>query len=78
MGLSGLDLGYDLGSAEQHPSAARDLERYATALQSLPGASPAEAKNLSAAVFEVDAEALNMAAIEECLAELVSGSNNAD
>jgi hypothetical protein len=75
MGLSGLAMGYDVGSAQSHPSVATHLTNYVTALQALPGATPAKAKNLAAAVFPTDAEATNMPAIEELLAELVSASS---
>jgi hypothetical protein len=78
MGLTGLAMGYDIGSAESHPSITGALDAYVSALQALPGAVPAKAKNLSAAAFAPAAEAANLAAIEELLAQLVQASSGGD
>ena len=78
MGLTGLAMGYDIGSAEIHPSITGALHAYVNALEALPDAVPGKAKNLSAAVFAPAAEEANMAAIEELLAQLVQASSGGD
>lgn len=40
MGLRGLNLGYDPGSAEKHPSVAAALDRYIGEVRALPGSTP--------------------------------------
>jgi hypothetical protein len=77
-GLTGLAMGYDIASAEIHPSITGALHAYVNAMAKLPGAVPAKAKNLSAAVFAPAAEDANMAAIEELLAQLVQASSGGD
>jgi hypothetical protein len=77
MGLTGMALGYDTGSASSHPTLKEPLNIYVSALQSLSGATPAKAKNIAAAVFGPDAEAKHIAAIEERIASLVEASASA-
>ena len=78
MGLSGLAIGYDTGSAANHPSLTPALASYRDALAALPGASPAKAKNLEAWVFNDAAEAANMSNIREVVATLASATTGND
>ena len=78
MGLSGLAIGYDLVTAEQHPSATSDLDEVRRRPAVASSREPGEGQEPVDAVFAVDAEAANMVAIEERLGELVSGSTTAD
>ena len=72
MGLTGMSLGFDLGSAKKHPSFQGHLDSYAEALKSLPNTTPASAKNLSAVTVEPAAEGDLIGQIEGLITDLAT------